>query len=534
MRSLAKSSFFLFLAAALAASSSARQIPDDEAISLDLVKAPLGQILESFAKISGSELDAEPGLEGFVTMKTTAPWTELFDQVCRDHGLYCEILAGEPRQLRVRRAESAAGGSTLPGRIAMPAGYKQAVNLSLKSADLGKTLESFAAISGYSIDLPDGLVGTLTLNVQGFPWPVLVSEISRLNGYRAVWGEKSIDLVELTDDEKKELQLINMSLKNARASELVSSVGQIPYFFGFEEVEVEFDETLAERTVTVELHQVNYMQTLDILCGQLGCDWGLRYGDPVVLWIERSTDTAVAAAAEVSAPADRIPAIQHAGAEPRELGFRFVPLASPAVEGNVRFGWASPVQVLAPTEGLQAVLSWVPFDSRLSVVLVMVRRCAGEGSSVRLFDPIVLPLEEERRFEADGATLELRGDRRFDGYHPKTAVSGCGPERQVPIDVLVRRVEAKSKVKLPARGFVLESYVLVTPIDARHPAAAVIDLGPDAKGRQLLAIVRPDSERTGVEVERFALGPDEERTIVLGAEGLEFEMVVGFRKPKDG
>lgn len=533
MRSLAKSlCVVLLLAGPLASALSARQIGDDEAINLDLAEAPLVQILESFAKISGSELAAEPGLAGLVTLKMTAPWTEVFDRVCRDHGLYCEILAGEPQVLRVRLADEARGGS-LPDRIALPAGYQQAINMSLKAADLRETLQSFATISGYSMDLPEALSGSVTVNVEGYPWPVLLSELSRLNGYRVVWGEKSVDFVELTAEEKKELELINMSLEDAPVEPIVKVFGQIPHFFGFENVKMEFDEALAGRTVTVELHQVDYMQTLDIVCGQLGCDWGLRYGDPVVVWIKSSGDAAVSAAAEVSAPADRFPAIQHAGAEPKELGFRFVPLASPAIEGNVRFSWASPVQVLAPTEDLQAVLSWVPFDTRLSVVLPMVRRCGVSGSSVRLLDPVVLPLKEDRRFEADGATLELRARRGFEGYRPKTAMASCGAERQVPIDVLVRPVDTKKRVRPPERGFVLEGYVLVTPIDARHPAAAVIDLGADEAGRQQIAVVRPDAERTGVEVERLVLEPGGRTSIRLGTEGTELEMVVGFRQPEE-
>lgn len=523
MRSLVKSLFVvLFLAGALTSTLYARQIDDDEAINLDLVEAPLTQTLESFAKISGSELDAESGLAGLVTLKMTAPWTEVLDRVCRDHRLYCEILAGKPQVLRVRPANT------------LPAGYQQAINMSLKSADLRETLQSFAMISGYSMDLPEALSGSVTVNVEGFPWPVLLGELSRLNGYRLVWGEKSVDFVELTAEEKKALELINMSLKSAPVEPLVKTFGEIPQFFGFENVETEFDEALEGRTVTVELHQVDYMQTLDILCGQLGCDWGLRYGDPVVLWIQSSADAAVSAAAEVSAPVDRIPAIRHAGAEPKELGFRFVPLAAPAIEGNVRFSWASPVQVLAPTEDLQAVLSWVPFDARLSVVLPMVRRCGASGSSVRLLDPVVLPLQEDRRFEADGATLELRARRAFEGYRPKSTMASCGAEREAPIDVLVRRVDTKKRVKPPERGFVLEGYVLVTPIDAKRPAAAVIDLGTDEAGRQQIAVVRPDAQRTGVEVERLVLEPGGSTSIVLGTEGNELEMVVGFRKPQLG
>ena len=91
------------IAASIATGTAATQLDPDERIDLELEGAPLVEILRSFASISGSRLDLEPGIEGLVTFELKSiPWRQALEHICADHRLDCRLIAGEPPVLRVR------------------------------------------------------------------------------------------------------------------------------------------------------------------------------------------------------------------------------------------------------------------------------------------------------------------------------------------------------------------------------------------------------------------------------------------------
>ena len=54
--------------------------------------------------------------------------------------------------------------------------------MSLRDADLRKTLGSFGSISGLAIEIDDGIEGTVTLELDAVPWDQAFEKILSVNG----------------------------------------------------------------------------------------------------------------------------------------------------------------------------------------------------------------------------------------------------------------------------------------------------------------------------------------------------------------
>ncbi|MCP4664576.1 MAG: hypothetical protein GY856_55025, partial [bacterium] len=143
---------------------------------MSLENASLVETLQSFAKICGCEIKMDPEVKGGVTVELKrTPWTDALDQICRKHRLSCEILAGDPPILRVRKLDSGDGRS----QPCLLPGYGAAINLSLKDADLRAVLGSMEKIAGRSVTIDDDVDGAVTMNVKQAPWTVVLTEICR-------------------------------------------------------------------------------------------------------------------------------------------------------------------------------------------------------------------------------------------------------------------------------------------------------------------------------------------------------------------
>ena len=151
-----------------AAVLAAPQVPEDAPIDLSLESAELLEVLGSFARIAGVRLetDVKPGRKVTLELKST-PWVEVLQTICAEHLVECRI-EGDPPALRVTDG--------------------QAVNLSLKSANLEQVLSSFARIAGVPLEaqIPAGRL--VTTEVRGVGWRSALDTICTEHGLECTVG----------------------------------------------------------------------------------------------------------------------------------------------------------------------------------------------------------------------------------------------------------------------------------------------------------------------------------------------------------
>lgn len=428
------------LAALPSGHASAAQLDPDQPIDIELKSASLQETLRSFAQISGSDLDIEPGIQGEVSidLKST-PWRRALDRICSDHRLNCELLSGEPSVLRVRSTGSAAGA-------AAQAGYAEAIDMSLARADLRQTLQAFGVIGHREVLVDDDVSGTVTIEIQHAPWTVVLEEICNLSGCRIEWSESVLRILPaapLPAARRAPLRLVDAPL-----AEALESLADLPIFGPLGRPEVVLEDGL-QRALTLELDGASWLDALNAVCRAAACRWQLRYGAPSRLTV-RPTDPGpgqqitlpgepltVAAAAEVLArsldlqiewrpgvdPEGEVrfavpeaswqdaaramcqqadcfwairdrqlvlsPRVKALAARPptesagRRVAVRFLPpSASIAVGGTARFTWAAPIHTFdSAAAGSREVrwlarLSWIPFGPEHHFLIPAIVRCS--------------------------------------------------------------------------------------------------------------------------------------------------------------
>lgn len=448
----------------------------------------------------------------------------MLGEICRDHELNCEFLRGDPPVLRIR--------SLSEEGYPLPPGYAQPITMSLRNADLQEVLKSFSAISGTPFKIPADLEGAVSLHIRATPWSLALTEICRLEGCRVEWGKDLIRIVVAM--KATEMALINMSLNQANTLETLGLFTQIFDIFGAPSVEVDVDPAVGD-AFSVELKHVTWQQALDLICEELACDWRLDYGNPVTLRLfPRDSEEAHSVAAE----------IEKSGAGAKTMAYRYVAPGGPVLEGTVAFTWANPIHVLGSQGPYRARLTWIPFGPELSVVLPWIERCENAQSSVSLMDPIVLPIEKAIRLQAEGisVTLSPADDDASGSPRQIPEATACGPARKGEILATVRRFLdpdeglagpelagpglAEPELARPERQLKLESYLLIRPVEAIQPIAAVIALGGDLDGRQSLALLQPSADGVEVEMLSVALGESVEK--IIRAEGRPFELRIEY------
>ncbi|MEM7355005.1 MAG: hypothetical protein AAF657_29620 [Acidobacteriota bacterium] len=259
----------------ISSTAQAAQLDPDERISLDLVAASLVETLQSFAQISGSRLDLDPTIEGSVTLSLTAPWREILDRLCVDHALNCEILEGEPKVLRARSVHGATGAAAQPG-------YAEAIAMSLKAADLRQTLQAFGLIAGREVLLDDAVSGTVTIEIESAPWPVILEEICNLSGCRVEWGRTTL---QIRPTEASVLRRASWSFAATPLAEAFEILADLPIFGPLGEPEVEVSGAFP-RPLNLELEDVSWLDGLNQICRAASCRWRLTYGAPSHLAVE--------------------------------------------------------------------------------------------------------------------------------------------------------------------------------------------------------------------------------------------------------
>ncbi len=495
-----------FLCVAIPPAARAAQVDDRERIDMSLEDAPLVAVLQSFAKINGCELKIDPEVTGTVTVELKrTPWTDALDQVCRIHRLSCEILAGEPPVLHVRKLESDDG---------RPPGYQETINLSLKNADLRAVLESMEVISGRPVTIDDDVAGAVTMHVEQAPWTVVLSEICGMSGCRIEWGADEIRVVAAPEERRH--HAINLTLEKADLVNVLKSFAKLSIFGNTGELEVEIAAALTG-SVSLDLKQTPWSVAIEEICERAGCAWEVDYGDPPVLRFSVRQDRQDPVAAFLTHPP--------AGAEPPAVAARFHPPGrAVAVEGDASFSWTRPIHILdaAGDDHWQAKLTWIPLGPELQVVLPLIIHC--RESTVEMLDPVKVPLSESWTGQRGGARLELRPAAASAGRGGRIPpVEECLPDPGVVVEASLRRADSKADREFQTD---VGAYLLVTPPEG-EPTAAVVALGQDRGDRHILAVLFPSADGSSAEVGKVTIpAGDVSRGMIRVADGRKFELAL--------
>ncbi len=455
--------------------TTAAQVDPDQPIDLELKKASLVETLKSFASISGSRLDVDPAVEGSVTIALeNTPWRQVLDRICTEHRLNCELLSGEPPVLRVRptgHAEGAAGKS----------GYAQAIDMSLKSADLRQTLQAFGMIGGMEVIVDDAVSGTLTIEIQDAPWTVVLEEACHLSGCRIEWGESALHILP-ADPETTAGRRTSLRFDRVPVAQALATLSEAPIFGALGQPELALAEDLGG-SLSLELDQASWLEALNAVCRAADCRWQLTYGAPSRLAVRPRQQ---GLEDRVSLPAGATTLADAAGALATRLDLE--PELNPGLDPQttVRFNdgeaiWKDAAEELCR----QAGCFWTVHEGRLllspRVKALAHRPAAGAGDRrlrVRFFAPgSSAPVESPARFNwvTPVRTFETAGKDR---WLARLAWIPFGPELDLVMPIILHCTGGGTELELldPVRWPIAE------PV-TRQWRGAILELaGPSTGG----------------------------------------------------
>lgn len=465
--------------------SAARAVPQaepDQPINLSLKKAPLPTVLESFARISGGELDIDPEIDGTVTVDLeSVPWRAALGQICRTHRISCYWSEGpasgsEPSRLVVRPSDGFAG-------------MAESIDMELRKAPIGIVLQAMDSITGktFRVEVDPALDGVVDVQLSSTPWPEALKSICRPSRCQLTWAPDSV-LVQPFE-------------------------GNIPSSGAAWKVSVdapELEHLVVELLDGAGPDQPPFAE-LDALCQEAGCDWTVRWAETPRLEIT---------AGEAEPPAS----------EPR-FGVEPVALEASVSSGGLRttrafaFGWDSPSHRLEPAEasGVPAIrLTWIAFSPGRQILLAYGIRCDDPGSGrYDLLPPIPLPLAETWKTSVGKARLDIRPAESPSNEGPNTAPL-CADE-PATFRMSLRTDTRPPSPGVPGLPTKPGNFLMVTPKGEPGPAAALVYLGPNADGSKAVALVQPAEDgEVSISMERFDLAPGEtwSRSVVSDDSGM--------------
>ena len=467
---------------------------DNEPIAMSLKDASLVAVLESFATILGGESAIDPAVTGSVTIELdNVPWRKALGDICQQHSINCEILPGAKPVLRVRPLDLMEG-------FALEAGLPEAIDLSLKKADLKETMRSFGLIAGRTVEVDEGVEGSVTLSLYGAPWSVVLEEVCDLEGCAVL---RRGEVLRIGKRELASKRRADLELKEVDLAEALGIIAGLPLFDPLGVPEVRLGEEVAG-TVTVDLKNASWVEILDAAVGPLGLEWKFYYGIPSRL------DVGVKAAKGKPQKAYLSPHPSR-GSEGVELHQRFFPAAAAPEESVARYNWQHSSQGLSAADGWRFQTSWIPFGPKLQVIVPMLVRCEeGEASDeVHLFNPVLLPIEAgwSARYEGMIVELEPPGEGVEATERKPSEDTLCEATGKITSQVVMREIGDGASAKASSSFFLprqVGAYLMLKA--GRDQVAAVMSLGR-LRGQARLAVVEPDGAG-GVKLEeqRVALG----------------------------
>jgi type II secretory pathway component HofQ len=145
--------------------------PEAAPISLDLVDGDLQDVFRIVADSTRLNVVVHPGTGGKVTYRARqVPWAEALERmlapsgfVARLEGNFVEI--GRPEALGERRAFTGAP-----------------ISFDYQGKELVETVREVAAHGRATVEVPDGVMGRVTLKLDEVPWDQAFDVLARVNG----------------------------------------------------------------------------------------------------------------------------------------------------------------------------------------------------------------------------------------------------------------------------------------------------------------------------------------------------------------
>lgn len=177
------------------------EVPSGQPISLELVDAPLQDVLATFSVATDNvfAVDARTAAEGRLDQPITVdyeavPWDRALDDILTASGLAWTL---EGRVLWIH----------LPGNS--PSGDRSftgnAINLRLQDAKLADVLTNMAKVSGLRIDFDPAIETTVTVSLRGVPWDQVLDLLVRISGCEYTYDGESITVFRVSDEKGRQL-----------------------------------------------------------------------------------------------------------------------------------------------------------------------------------------------------------------------------------------------------------------------------------------------------------------------------------------
>lgn len=283
----------LLLAAGLGPRCVASPEEQRDPISIDVVGAPLADVLAGFGNMTESRLSVAPGLDSNITLRLDrVSWTTALDAVCETAGCSWSLVGGPPRVLKIEpdtRAESEGG-------------VEERLEVAFVDLPRAEALRLLVGEVGLEAGIEGELSGSLSMNLKGVTlatalkalcepvgclWRFAKRSTPSISVFPRTLGDRTdqavdmdamaIELAEASGIEEKLRTPLSLSLRDASLSAVLKSFGNI---LGCG-VSVAPD---LEAPITVELDNVPAADALDKVCLLVGCRWRFSaQGDPTLI-----------------------------------------------------------------------------------------------------------------------------------------------------------------------------------------------------------------------------------------------------------
>jgi type II secretory pathway component GspD/PulD (secretin) len=241
-------------------------------ISLSLEGADLRTVLDLFAKMTSSQLDLDPGLEGKVTITVeNISWMTALDAICEGVGCDWVLSGGSPRVLAFSPAEKTSGS-----------GLYSTVSISAQDEPITDLVGRLASTAGFRLAIIGQPKGSVSLVMEGAKALTVLSAICESGqGCHYRIGEDVVQVVATdkpptTLDQLEDMldETMNLHLREANGLDVFRVFSQLT------NLDIVIDPGI-NGTVTMELTDVSSTAALDEICRQVGCTWSIEVAEGI-------------------------------------------------------------------------------------------------------------------------------------------------------------------------------------------------------------------------------------------------------------
>ncbi|MCH9650690.1 MAG: hypothetical protein K0U98_20835 [Deltaproteobacteria bacterium] len=296
MKRAARFGLILLLSTCLAPLCFAAPDEQRDPISIDVVGAPLADVLAGFGDMTESRLSLDPALTASITLRLDrVSWTTALDAVCESAGCNWSLVGGPPRVLKIEADP----------RGASEEGVGERLEVAFVDLPRAEALRLLVGTAGLEAGIEGELTGSLSMNLQGVTLGTALKALCEPVGCLWRFAKKStppifvfprslgdrteeiatadaraIELAEASGIEEKLRTPLSLSLRDAPLSAVLKSFGNI----------LGCGVSIApglEASVTVELDKVPAADALDKVCLLVNCRWRFSAEGEPTLFVEK-------------------------------------------------------------------------------------------------------------------------------------------------------------------------------------------------------------------------------------------------------